>query len=338
MSRAAFFRVLAVVNLIGAPGCDNVAWGGFDVRLERPISASDTLSADSLSAEEEAPVPLPEGPVLHLVRGSEGTFRLFPLFELSGDSLLPLPSEESAPGFVTHYAEQRLAPGREFVLFGGGTRVGSLTVTASTVPNVDFCYVRPQAEGVVELVPGVPAGIDLLALPRDVGRDFAHGQYAALGTDRAQRTLSLNLAGQAISEVGARWPPTVLETRQALLSFPLTGSDRPAFAATFVYRDVMRVGDAPDQAYSIFILGTGDATGYSSAYTWYRPYGAQGKAAPIFVTAFDWDRDAWEEILLEVYGRDTRWFMVLDAQNGAWRATYQDPCGEPSPADTTSGG
>jgi hypothetical protein len=48
----------------------------------------------------------------------------------------------------------------------------------------------------------------------------------------------------------------------------------------------------------------------------------------------DWDGDGEEEILLEVFGADARWWAALDRENGAWSIAFQDPCGALEVRDT----
>jgi hypothetical protein len=263
---------------------------------------------------------------------------MIPLFEISGDSLIPLPLESEFPGFVETYKKERFPPGSEFVLFAEGTRVGSFLATEAMDPLGDYCLLRPRVRGIVELVPQAAETQDFLAIAEAHAGSFSHGPLASAESDRTQRILSLNLAGEAITAVGARWPSTtILDIRRDIRSLALSGAERPAFAATFVNRDGLALGEAPSQAYSLFILGEGDPSGYRTTFRWFRDYGREGKAAPRLLSYLDWNRDSSEELVLEVFGQETRWFMAIGQRDGRWQVLQQDSCGEPAQAPEASG-
>jgi hypothetical protein len=144
-----------------------------------------------------------------------------------------------------------------------------------------------------------------------------------------QRVASLNLGAEAVPRVGAAWPPSLLETRQDLQILELRAGTPPAVLATFVYRDQLRIGPAPEDAYALMILGEARGSGFELAYTWYRPVATEGKGVPRLFSRMDWDGDGQAEILLEVLGTDARWFAALDRGPEGWETIYQDPCGTP---------
>ena len=137
MGRTAFYW-LAVAGIITAvSGCDNVSWGEFDVRLVR-AAPPPGAPTDSVP-EEVSPPALPDSAVLFLGRMADGEASISALAELSGDSLLPLPTELDEPGFLAYFSEQRLAPGTQFTLFADGARVGTFMAGDSTFVDRSMC-------------------------------------------------------------------------------------------------------------------------------------------------------------------------------------------------------
>ncbi len=334
MYRVMRFQALIIVIVATTSSCDNVGWGGIEVRLERPLSSTDTLTTEPMPEEEEATVPLPSERVLFLVRSEDGQASIMPLFEIAGDSLRPLPLESQYPGFLDRFIEGRLSPGTEFVVFSAGGRVGSFHLTEGAEVADEYCYSRPRVPGILETVPGAAEVQDFLALPRDEASAYRHRPVQRLETTRAQRVLSLNLAGEVITEAGARWPATtVLDIRRDIQAVLLDGRD-DAFAATFVNLDGLTVGAAPSQAYSLFLFGVAAEGGYEPAFSWFRNYARDGKAAPRFLANLDWDEDSSDELLLEVSGVDTRWFMVAERSGPRWEVSYEDTCGAQRPDES----
>jgi len=76
-------------------------------------------------------------------------------------------------------------------------------------------------------------------------------------------------------------------------------------------------------------MGTRGDAGYQSVFTWYQR-AENGKAAPRYFSHLDWDGNGSSEILLEVFGAQSRWYVGLAQRNGTWVRTFQDPCGAPS--------
>ena len=52
------------------------------------------------------------------------------------------------------------------------------------------------------------------------------------------------------------------------------------------------------------------------------------KAAPRYFDHLDWDGDGADEILLDVFGNDQRWFAALSRAEDGWVRSYQDSCGD----------
>lgn len=321
-------------------GCDNVEWGGASLVLEPPPPATvgaDTV-ADSVAATDTAavpPPPLPEGAVLYAGTRSGASLTLRPVFEVRGDTILPLTDESDAPGYNDHFAATLLAPGTEFTLFADGVRVGTL-VGESAAVEPGWCGPRPVVSGVPELVPSATGATRFLALargPEPPTGPHATGAFPAAGPEHRQA--SLLMAQTAIMRQEALWPDDLAQARADLALTRLAPDSAPAVAATFMFRDRLAVEDpGTPVAYSLFVLGTLRDDRYRLDYTWYRRIGDDAKGAPRFFQQFDWDADGRPEILLEVLGTTSRWPAVLEGGDGDWTVVYEARC----PAETAVGG
>ena len=317
--------------LLSAPACDNVEWGGVDVRLQPPppvevMAVSDSATAEAVEVEPDLP-PLPVGPVLYMGSRSGSRVSIRPVAEISGDSLIPIVSDRDAPGYSAHLARSLMGPGATFTLFSKGVRVG--TVRADTLfTEPGFCSPAPVAEGVAEMISGAGSASRFVAIPSDATEGVAYGTWRSPDHTYEQRVASINLASAAISANSAIWPESVLETRADMQGVPLDGDSDGAMAATFLYRDRLAV-EAPEAAssYSIFVLGTGGPIDYEPAFTWYHPVSDGGKAAPRLWDTADWDGDGEVEILLQVFGENARWSAALDRRAGRWTRIFEESCG-----------
>jgi hypothetical protein len=97
-----------------------------------------------------------------------------------------------------------------------------------------------------------------------------------------------------------------------------------------VIQDRLRVEAPRAGAYSVFFIGEAQDTTYQASYTWYRSAGADGKGAPRFVDHLDIDGDGASEVLVEVFGENSRWFASLARRGGAWTKVFEDACGQGS--------
>jgi len=321
-------RWLLVVGIvIVASGCDNVSWGGVEISLEGP--AADSAIAQQDTAELQAP-PDPAvslGPLLYAGTRTGNRARVVPVAEITETGLHPLPGGPEGIETNDRILQGRFRAGTELVLFSQGVRVGALVLDQGSLVGGTYCQARPEGAGQLLLSPDAAGMERFLALDRPSGNRYPFGPYQELSSTYDQRVASLNLGAEAIPLVGASWPPSLLEIRQDLQILDLPGEEDPAVLATFVYRDQLGVGTAPAEAYALMILGEPQGAGFELAYTWYRPVGAEGKGVPRYFSRMDWDGDGQEEILLEVFGSDTRWFAAMDRGPEGWQTVYQDTCG-----------
>lgn len=325
-----WFLALGIVT--ATLGCDNVSWGGVKVRLQGPPVDSTASPEDSLgrgaggTGASELEIPQ-MGSLLYAGFRRGDSAWVTPVAELGNGHLQALPQGEAGEAVGEEILQSRLRPGTKLTLFQEGVRIGTLTLTGTGSTSNEYCPPRPVAGGILELVPPAMEVQRFLALADSLGRDWPFETYAPLESQYAQRAASLDMAAAAVNDVGARWPPSLLNIRADLRVFPVRGSDEPAVTATFLFDDQLAVGPAPSDAYSLMIIGERRGGAFARTYTWYRPVEAEGKGAPMLFARLDWDRDGTEEILLEVYGEQARWWASLDRRANAWQLDFQDSCG-----------
>lgn len=322
-------RWLLLAVILSAPtGCDNVTWGGVDVRLQAPSTQARAVADSAAEPAPEASLPsLPAGPILLAGTREGDRATLTVVGEVRGDGLGALPTEAQAPGFLQHFTRTLLPPGTELVLFGEGVRVGRLTVTGTATDSAS-CQPRAQVTGVVELIPGASQAGRLLALTDSAARRRAWGPFRTQETAYEERAGSIAMGTEAIRQVGAEWPPSLVEARGDIQSFRMTDAEGPSVAATFLVGDRLEVAEPGAGAYALFVMGTSQGGAYRASFVGYRP-AAGGKGAPRYFSHLDWDGDGDTEVLLDVLGARTRWFASLGQRGGGWVQTFQDPCGTP---------
>jgi len=311
------------VILTGATGCDNVTWGGAEVHLAPPPTApTDSLAEEPLLTDDD-PFLRSYGPLLLAGTRTAGRASFVVVGEVQGDSLLPV---GTAPEDIER-VERLSASGSQWVVFADGVRVGTVTVDSAST-SASYCPTRRAVSGVIELVPPASAAEQLLALPAAVARSRTYGPFRPMDDVYDQRVATIAWAGEAIPRHRASWPADgLVSARQDIRVFQPTGSPGPAVAATFMYRDQLRVTPPSQGAYALFVLGSRQGGEYVEEYDWYSPVGERGKSAPRYFDHLDWDGDGNSEVLLEVLGAERRWFASLGRREGQWVQTFQDVCG-----------
>jgi len=320
---------LLVGIVIAASACDNVSWGGMEMGLRGPGADSTPPSPDS-GQVQEAEEPVRElGPLLYAGIRDGNMARIIPVGELTEGGLVSIPPGPQGEETLAEILSQRLRPGKAMDLFHQGVRVGTLEIEESEVGDGSYCGRRIQALGHLQLTPEAAEAQHFLALGGAEPDLRGFAPFETLASTYDQRVASINMGAEAIPLVGASWPPSLLDTRQDLQVFRLPGSEAPAVMATFVYKDRLQVGPAPDDAYALMIMGEPRRETFNLVYTWYRNVGESGKGTPRYFSRLDWDGDGDQEILLEVMGESTRWFATIDRGPEGWVTTYEDPCGRP---------
>ena len=313
--------------VIVATGCDNVEWGGVELSLSSP---SDSVVSESVPEATEVveSIDTPTiGPILYLGHRAGIEATLVPVAEIRPNGLFPLEASGSAEASRA-FAAEHLSPGLEFTLFSDGARVGRLTAERFSVDQ-QYCGVRPQIRGPIELTPSAATVQTFLALPRQEGNAFAYGAYSPVVPTRDLRVTSLNTMQQIIPTVGALWPVSVLGIRQDVQMFRARSGGAPTVVATFIYADELSVGPAARGAYSVFLASDDDGTGYRGSYVDYRLFSRDGKGSARYFDHLDVDGDGIDEMVLEFMGENSVWLSALGRRGESWVETYRDPCGLP---------
>jgi hypothetical protein len=305
-----------------------------EVKLDPPPGDSLEQPSPGTGVGEDASGDSPEpsfsiGPVLYAGIRDGDSASIVPVAELTADGLRAFPQGDSGLAYGRQLKRERLGPGSEFILFDEGSRIGTLTLERSLDPGGGYCPPRPRGAGLLELVPSAVAAEHFLALEGPLGRPMPFTPYRTADDTYTERAASLNLAGAALNEIGAPWPPSLVDIRQDLRVFRLAGDSTPAVVATFLFRDRLEVAPVGSDAYSLLILGESADSRYRRTFTWYRPVEGEGKGAPRYFSRMDWNRDGKEEILLEVMGTRARWWAALARGSEGWTLSFQDGCEAP---------
>jgi hypothetical protein len=320
-----WFLIGWIVSL--SSGCDNVSFGGIRMSLQGPPGDTTAVAEDTVATEPAGPTVPVVGPLLFSGLRTGDSAVVFPVAVLEEGAFKALPGGDEGARWAEHMLETRLVAGARFHLFSQGVRIGSFTATGGGELTTEYCSPRAQTYGRLEILPQAMDAQRFLALEETGEALTDYRPYEALRSQARQRVASVNMASGAITEVGARWPPDLLATRQDLQVFRLRGDDEPSVIATFLHRDWYTLSRAPDEAYSLMVLGEPEAGDYAHTFTWYRRVGDVGKAAPRFFSHLDWDGDGEDEILLEVLGEGVRWWSGLDRGVDGWQVAFEDPCG-----------
>ena len=305
------------VILTVAPGCDNVAWGGAEVRWVPPAaSAGDTLGGGAPAGD----IPPPEvaQPLLLAGERADAQATLVVVGELRDGTLVTATATSTA---------ESAAVGSEWILFAAGVRVGRMTADRTGTAG-GFCGSAPTVSGTLELVPGASAVERFLALPASEAGAVPYEAFRPLAHEYEQRVATLTFAQEAISRVGAQWPEGgVLPTRQDIQAFQPVGTTSPTVAATFLYRDQLTVDPPGAGSYALFIVASPAGQEYRQTFEWYQAADSAGKQAPRYFDHLDWDRDGQGEVVLDVFGSRARWHAALGQRAGSWVRTFESSCG-----------
>jgi len=323
-------RLLLLGIVVALSGCDNVAWGGIDVKLETSAErlGTDTLPLPAEGEEAGATDTLPEveiGRLLLIGRPRDGQVDLTVVGQLVQGQLLATPTSPRAKQVIA----DRLSAGRRFTLFSEGSRVGTLFAESAQMSSA-YCGSHPSIRGLAELVATAAQARQFIAIEGD-GLGTVQAPFRNLTHEYDHRVASLAMMRDAIDLLGADFPPSILDIRRDIQLFQNPADSTPMIAATFVHEDRLRTGSAPAEAYSVFLLGSDPGTGYQTSFLTYRRVGDDGKGAPRFFDHLDWDGDGESEVLLEVMGESTTWVSALDQGTAGWAEAYHDACGLDTP-------
>jgi hypothetical protein len=326
------FSAAALLSVTLLVGCDNVHWGGTQVTVvPPPPQVRDEASEDAAPGVER----MPEGPILYYVQTQGGTATLFPVGEISGDSLRPLAANDWN-AYGNRLIAEHMRPNSEFTLFHRGARAGTLVVQSAGLADPNVCPRLPRATGIIELTTlaaGVP---EFLAMARTDAPNVGYQPDPRTVPDARARLQATYAAERILRARGAPLPGNWERALAQLQPFPVAGLDAPGMAATFLVSDTLGPG-LDDEGQSTFFIGIPDAQlGYDTAYVQFTDYARERKAAPRTVDFLDWNRDGQPELLLLVYGTQNSWFEAIGRSGGRWRRILQDRCVQPGPPPGTT--
>jgi hypothetical protein len=221
--------------------------------------------------------------------------------------------------------EGRLAGLRELTLFTEGTRAG--TALVSGMAEVDpACPARTRLPVGLELRTGLDLSRVYLAMPRG-DTTMEHGPVDPPAQVRDVRASTLYMAGNIINEVGAVWPPSILDVRRDIRLFQ--GPTGLGVAASFLYRDQLNTSAPPAGSWSIFVMGEERPDSVHMTYGDFHRSGTDGKEAPRFLARLDWDEDGEDEVALELFGDGQQSFRLLERDGDVFVDALNVRCGLP---------
>jgi hypothetical protein len=319
--RAATFLILTALT-----GCDNVKWGGISVQKIDPPPAMDVEQVHTVE-QGPANLGLPTGSVLfHVIRADDGTTRIVPVAELSGDSLRGMrrPAGVSPEAFEQRFRATVLAPNGQYALYRHGAPVGTFTLQRSG--PMTACGL-PTAYGAATTVAAAAGEREFLAFRKGLEPDV-RGEFPTLAVDGPIRRYASLVAERLVLQAGLARPrswPGALRDLQALDVEP---GGHPEMAATHLVGDTLGVGGAAPDGWSVFYLASyQDREGYVPFYQETTDYRKDGKRAPRVVDYLNWNRTPSPEVLVHVFGPREDWYEVLSKDRNRWERSWQGrPC------------
>jgi len=321
--------IVVALMLTVVTACDNVGWGGADVAIVKPPPKASGLPASAEDLAEK----LPEGPILFYVVPNEGGGTMVPVGQIVGDSLVALHAQKDVGLYAGRFIAANMRKGAEFALYRHGARVGTYVVQSATPPDANACPALPRAQGTLELSSGATQIPEFLAIAKPHAPEIRRQLEFPTEPTRSMQVIAPILAEKMIRARHAELPGNWTRAMAQLKPFPIANNANPAFAATFLVGDELRVG-SDTAGYSLFFIGLpGPQFGYDTAYVQFANYPTDGKAAPRVVDVLDWNRDGQVDLLLQVYGNTDTWFEAVGRnERGDWRRTFRDKCKSPTGA------
>jgi hypothetical protein len=216
--------------------------------------------------------PLPEGPLLYLVRLGSSTGEAEVVATASfrdgrpGGLGVPAAIDDA---YRVRFDSAFYAPDTELTLHAGGQRVGSLIIDGGAVtPDLNCLSV---ATGRALLIPGSPVP-DYAFAWHDGSPGGMAGAYPVLEPDDRMRTFGPVLAENLLRQGGENRP--YLAQRAAMDGVAWPGDDRPAMTATYLVNDDLEREPPSNAASSLFVLARFEsARGYVPSWSEVRRYG-----------------------------------------------------------------
>lgn len=318
-----FRRFLPALIVTALPACDNVELGKAEFQVVPPPPAG--MQEIAPDAQTFVDLGLPSGTVLfHAVKG-EGSARLIPVAEVSGDSLRTLrrPAGVAPEAYEGRFREAVLEPGAQFELFRRGASVGTFQVGAPG--PVTACGV-PTATGSITTVAAAADAGEFLAFRRGLAPEV-RGEYSPPQVTGSMRSYASIVAERLVLQNGLPRPRSWPGAQRALEPLELVGGGNPEMAATYLVGDQLAAGPGEPDGYSIFyIAGYDRRSGYTPFYSEVHDYRRGGKVAPRLVDYLNWNAREEEEVLVELFGpQGSRYEAIGRTAGGDWERVWQSP-------------
>jgi hypothetical protein len=152
--------------------------------------------------------------------------------------------------------------------------------------------------------------------------------------DHTFRNGSVEAAWTVMRAVGAYGPETISGIRQNIQGIELGEGRGRSRAATFIYEGTLGIGEAPSEAFSIFVVASEEESRFMPVVAWYQREGSGGKAFPRLLAAHDVRGSGVPDLILEVFGEEARWLSILGDGETGWQFVYQDPCAQVTTPET----
>ena len=268
---------LATFLLATAAGCE-VEWGGATVQLEDPSPPPVESLAES--AAEQVELPLPDGPLLWVVRstGTAGEALAMPVARVVEGVPVALEYPEPPPeGYRDRFDAVFAGEGTEMLLGAVGSRIGTVVLSGQArIPDAGCPSVVPARALVLPgaALPPVSFGLG----PDLVIAGVSAPQSAPI--DNRIRTFGPVLAEQLLRQGGEDRP--FLAQRADLVAVPWPGDERPALAATYLINDSIGGPGPTGAGASLFFLARFGPSGYVADWSEMRTYSGQTGERAIF--------------------------------------------------------
>lgn len=331
-SSARTVRAAAFLILTALSACDNVEWGGAEVRVVEP-PPPEGAGGEVAAPEEGTSLGLPRGSVVfHVVRG-EGGDRIIPVAEVSGDSLRTLqrPAGVAPEAFEQRFRNAVLPANGQYTVFRGGAAVGTFTLTGNG--GLTACGV-PTAVGQATTVAAAAADREFIAFRKGLEPQVI-GEYMPQQVDPRIRRYAPIVTERIVLQNGLQRPRSWPGAQKDLQAFDVVRGGTPEMATTYMVGDNLGMGAADPSGWSVFYIASYEQrTGYTPVYTEVRDYRKTGKAAPKVVDHLNLNGKGGNEVLVQVFGRGEAWYEAISAdQGGRWQRLWEGaPCREQRPA------
>lgn len=329
-------RVAAPLIVTALAACDNVEWGGAAVHVVTPPPPG----AGQATVPEPGTVAglgLPTGRVLfHVSRADDGTARLTPVAEISGDSLRTIrrPAGVAPQAYEQRFRQAVMDVNTEFVLFRRGAEVGTMIVRSPG--PITSCGV-PTATGQASTVAAAAAEREFLAFRRGLAPEVI-GEYSPPQVEGTIQRYASLIAERLVLQNGLQRPRSWPGAQRDLQALNLVRGGQSEMASTYLVGDALGIGPADPEGYSVFYVASYEQrTGYTPFYTEVRDYDKTGKGAPKLVDHLNWNGAGGAEMLIQVFGTRESWYEAVSHDRGSWRKVWEaQRCREPAPPGARS--